>query len=223
MSVAPLPRLLQLASPALPVGAYAWSEGLEYAVAAGWVHDEDSAGAWILGLLRHGFGRLDVPLFGQLHTAWDEGREERAASRSRWLLANRETAELRRADRSLGQALARVLDGLGVAGAGSWRKAPHCTFAAMFALASARWGIRRLDGAIALAWSWAENQVGAAIKLVPLGQSSGQRLLHQTGALLPDLCEAGLGLGDDAIGAAAPGLALASCAHETQHTRLFRS
>ena len=221
--MASLSRLLQLASPALPVGAYAYSEGLEYAVEAGWINDEPKLSAWVEGRLRHGFGRLDVPVYGRLHTAWSRGDEADAAARSEWLLANRETAELRYSDRAMGQALARILAGLGVQSAAPWTKAPGCTFAAMFALACVRWGIRPPDGAGGLAWSWAENQVTAGIKLIPLGQSAGQRVLFRLGSAIPSVCETGLSLGDAGIGGAAPGLALASCAHEVQRTRLFRS
>ena len=218
-----LSRLLQLASAALPVGAYAYSEGLEYAVEAGWVDGEPGLLEWVEGRLRHGFGYLDVPLYGQLHTAWSRGDETYAAARSEWLLANRETAELRYSDRAMGQALARVVAGLGVRTAASWTKMPGCTFAAMFALACARWEIHPLDGAGGLAWSWVEGQVAAGVKLIPLGQSAGQRVLFRLGSVIPVICETGLALGDDEIGGAAPGLALASCGHEIQHTRLFRS
>ena len=221
--MSPLSRLLQLASPALPVGAYAYSEGLEYAVEAGWVDGESGLLAWVEGRLRHGFGRLDVPLYGQLHAAWSRGDEARAAARSEWLLANREAAELRYSDRAMGQALARVLAGLGMRSAAPWTKAPGCTFAAMFALACSRWGIRPPDGAGGLAWSWAESQVAAGIRLIPLGQSAGQRVLFRLGSAIPPVCEAGLRLDDDEIGGSAFGLALASCGHEVQRTRLFRS
>lgn len=216
-------RLLQLASPGLPVGAYAYSEGLEQVVEAGWVDDEPGLLAWVEGRLRYGFGRLDVPLYGQLHAAWSGRDEARAAARSEWLLANRDTAELRGSDRAMGQALARVLAGLGVESAAPWTRAPGCTFAAMFALACSHWGIRPLDGAGALAWSWAESQVSAGIRLIPLGQSAGQRVLFRLGDAIPPVCRTGLRLDDDGIGGSAPGLAIASCGHEVQRTRIFRS
>ena len=151
------------------------------------------------------------------------GDEAHAAARSEWLLANREAAELRYSDRAMGQALARVLAGLGMQSAVPWTKAPGCTFAAMFALACSRWEIRPPDGAGGLAWSWAESQVAAGIRLIPLGQSAGQRVLFRLGSVIPPVCEAGLRLDDDEIGGSAFGLALASCGHEVQRTRLFRS
>jgi urease accessory protein len=218
-----LTRLLQLASPALPVGAFAWSEGLEFAVHTGWVNDESSARQWILGVLANCVARLDVPMFQCLHRAWRNDDEVAVREHSRWLLACRESAELRAGDRQLGQALARVLVELGETRARAWCRDKDVSFAAMFALASARWHIQARHAAIAMMWSWCENMVASSIKLVPLGHSAGQRLLYEAGALLPELCVAGFALERDCIAGGAPGLALASAAHETQRTRLFRS
>jgi urease accessory protein len=218
-----LPRLLQLASPMLPVGAYAYSEGLEYAVQAGWVHHERSARDWIIGLLEHSLARLDVPLFARAHAAWLDADEHRARGVSAWLLASRETAELRAADRHQGQALARVLAQLGDTGADAWMRDADASFAALFARAAVRWQIPVQPAASALLWSWCENITVAAMKLVPLGQSAGQRLLFEAGSRIPALSVAGVTLEDDAIGGGAPGLAIASARHEQQHTRLFRS
>lgn len=218
-----LPRLLQLASPMLPVGAYAYSEGLEYAVEAGWVHHEASARDWILGLLEHSMARLDVPLFARTHACWSAGDAAGARNASAWLLACRETAELRTADRNLGQALARVLAQLGDDGARAWMRDADASFAALFARAAVRWQIPVQPAAGALLWSWCENITAAAMKLVPLGQSAGQRLMFEAGSRIPALCAAGVDLDDDAVGGGAPGLAIASARHEQQHTRLFRS
>jgi len=218
-----LPRLLQLASPMLPVGAYAYSEGLEYAVQAGWVHHERSARDWIIGLLEHSLARLDVPLFARAHAAWLDADEHRARGVSAWLLACRETAELRAADRHQGQALARVLAQLGDAGARAWMRVADASFAVLFARAAVRWQIPVQPAASALLWSWCENITAAAMKLVPLGQSAGQRVLFEAGSRIPVLCAAGVKLEDDAVGGGAPGLAIASARHEQQHTRLFRS
>ncbi len=218
-----LPRLLQLASPALPVGAFAFSEGLEQAVEAGWVRDAAGAGGWILGLLEHGPGRLDVPLFARLHAAWCDGDAARARVLSRWLLACRETAELRAADRLQGQALARVLAGLGETRAETWLHDAGASFAALFALAAARWRLGCDAAATALLWSWCENVTAAVVKLVPLGQRDGQRILFEAGTRIPQVLRTGLALDDDAIAGGMPGHAIASARHEVQRTRLFRS
>lgn len=216
-------RLLQLASPALPVGAFAWSQGLEQAVEWGWVHDEASALDWVGGLLTHSQARLDLPVLARLYRAWNDDNVVARRYWTAWLRANRETRELRDEDHQLGQALARLLDDLGIAEAHPLRASDDAGFATLFALGASRWGLRVEDALRGYGWAWCENQVMAATKLVPLGQTAAQRML---GALMPALEEAiidALARADDEIGTAAPGLALASCAHETCYTRLFRS
>src|SRR4051812_39584533 len=69
----PLLRLLQLVSPTLPIGTFAYSQGLEAAVAAGWVRDEAGAAAWIGGLLEGSLAAVDLPLLVRLHRAWTDG------------------------------------------------------------------------------------------------------------------------------------------------------
>lgn len=218
-----LPRLLQLCSPALPVGAYAYSQGLESAVEHGWVHDQATAGAWILGLLNHTVRRLDLPVFARLYGAWDV---EDADAVRRWnarLYASREAVELQREDQHLGAALARLLADLGVAEAAPWRNAPRVCFATLFSLAAVQWAIPLPEAATGYAWAWAENQVAAATRLIPLGQTAGQRLLIAAAPVITIAVTEGSQLADDEIGAAAPGLALAGALHETQYSRLFRS
>jgi len=218
-----LPRLLQLCSPALPVGAYAYSQGLENAVERGWVRDEASAGQWILGLLDHTLRWLDLPVFARLYAAW--GEDDPTALR-RWnarLYAAREAMELQDEDRHLGAALARLLADLGMAEAEPWRSQSRVCFATLFSLAAARWRIPLREAATGYAWTWTENQVTAATRLIPLGQTASQRLLVAAGPIITTTVDAGLTLPDDEIGAAAPGLALAGALHETQYSRLFRS
>ena len=82
----------------------------------------------------------------------------------------------------------------------------------------------RIDAALtAYVWSWLENQVLAAIKLVPLGQVAGQRLLLALGARIPRVVAIAMTLDDADLSTFAPGLCLASARHETQYSRLFRS
>ena len=218
-----LPRLLQLCSPTLPVGAYAYSQGLECAVDRGWVRDEASAGAWILGLLGHALRRLDLPVFARLYGAWEAADADTVRRWNARLYASREAAELQREDRQLGAALARLLTDLGVAEAASWRNAPRVCFATLFSLAAARWEIPLLEATTGYAWAWTENQVTAATRLIPLGQTASQRLLVAAGPAIAAAVEQGLTLADEEIGTAAPGLALAGALHETQYSRLFRS
>lgn len=216
-------RLWQLISPTLPVGAYAYSGGLEYAVEAGWVHDEPSAGRWITGLMGHTLTFADIPLLARFHRAWSLDDPLALEKWARFLRALRESSELRAEDHHLGMALARVLVGLGVERAAPWCEHPRASYPALFALAMAQWEIPLREGAEGYLWAWCENQVAAAIKLVPLGQSAGQRILASLLASIPDSADVGLDLEDAQIGAQAPGLGIASARHEHQYSRLFRS
>lgn len=222
-----LHRLLQLTSPALPVGAFAYSEGLEACVERGWVQSRRDAQAWLLGVLEHGFARLDLPVFLRLTDAFAQRDVERAVHCSAYLLAARETAERRAQELHQGQALAALLDRLDEPMARDWHgagsHAAAATFTALYALAAVCWRIPVEDAATGLAWCWLENQVIAAVKLVPLGQTDGQRLLVQLGERIPALIGAAAKLDDGGIRGALPGPALMSMAHERLHTRLFRS
>jgi len=219
-------RLLHLASPALPIGAFHFSQGLEYAVETGWVSDEATALEWIGGIAAASIATLDLPVLCRLRAAWET--DDTAAVR-RWnvfLLACRETAELRFEDRHLGAALLRVLAEFGlhagdaVSGEGGAAGVCHAT---AFAFASARWGIDERSMLQAYLWSWAENQVLAAVKLVPLGQSAGQRILHALSSRLGALAARAVDLIESDIGISTSLSAVASGRHETQYTRLFRS
>ncbi|MFV8816510.1 urease accessory protein UreF [Haliea sp. E17] len=213
-------RLLQLASPALPVGGYAFSQGLETALELGWVKDAASTRDWLRQQILHSLARVDVPLLLRLHRAALGGDADSFDYFNSYALACRETAELRLTDSAMGEALCRLLPevGLPLPALGG-----DSSFTAVFAWAAAHWGIDENTAASGFLWAWLENQVAAATKLVPLGQSAAQRLL---GELMPALNEAlacGAALEDAGIGSSLPALALASAWHETQYTRLFRS
>jgi urease accessory protein len=215
-------RLCHLVSPALPVGAYAYSQGLEYAVHAGWITDEAGALNWLQGLSRHTMGTLDLPILSRLHHAWSNDDLPGVKRWNSQLLASRETCELRAEDIHLGRSLARVLLELNLSEAHGWLVA-DVSFAGMFALATARWQIAATDALGGYLWAWSENQVLAAVKLVPLGQSAGQRMLHRLIESMPQIVERALRVGDDEICISAVSQALASSLHESQYTRLFRS
>lgn len=213
-------RLWQLISPALPVGAYAYSGGLEAAIDSGIVHDSHTAESWIGGLVEQVLGYVDLPVYFRLHTAWQGQNIGAVTSWTQTLQAMRETKELLAEDRQMGSALQRLLIDLQVTNAAD---CPIPSFATVYALACNRWHIDEHTGATALAWSWVENQVSATVKLVPLGQTDGQRLLA---ALMPSIERAvtvAQALTDDEIGQSAPSLALLSAQHEQQYSRLFRS
>lgn len=215
-------HLWQLISPALPVGAYSYSGGLEYAIDAGWVETCDGVHEWIALQLREVQAHWDIPVLSRLHGAFTDGDAARARRWNALLRAGRESAELEAEDLHLGESLIRLLSDLDVAAAADLEET-RPTFAMGFALACAHWDIGLREAAEGYLWAWCENQVAAAVKLVPLGQTDGQRLLL---GLMDDIREAvdtGLLLEDEDIGASAPGVALASALHETQYTRLFRS
>lgn len=216
-------RLLQLVSAALPIGMYSYSQGLEKAVEDGWLNDERQVEDWLDGLLHQGLARADAPLLARLYDAWHAGDPDRVLAWSRWLVACRETAELRFEDRQTGQALARLLAGLGIAEAEPWVHHPDTCLATSFGLAGTWFGIARPDLLSGYCWSWLENQVLCAMKLVPLGQLAGQRLLLRLAAQIPAVVADSLALGDEDIGGASPALAIASSRHEFQYSRLFRS
>ena len=165
--------------------------------------------------------RMEAPVFLRLFDAWRAGD---AAAAGRWnalFLASRESAELRAESAQMGYSLARLLGELGGdAGPATWEEV---AFPAAFAYAAALWNIEARDALIAYIWAWCENQVMAAIKAVPLGQTAGQRMLLALGARIPAVAENAGALDDESLGNYAPGLALLSARHETQYSRIFRS
>jgi len=216
-------RLYQLVSPALPVGAYNFSQGLEYAVHAGWVSDEASVLQWISGVAENSIATLDVCLLLRMHAAWSDEDEVLARRWSAYLLASRESEELRAEERHLGRSLAKILMSLELTQAGSFIKDTNTSYACMFALASSHWKIDGIQTANAYVWAWCENQVLAALKLLAIGQTAGQRMLDALLQRIPALVQHASTIADEDIGVAAPRIGMASAWHETQYSRLFRS
>lgn len=216
-------RLRQLTSAALPVGAFAYSQGLESAVELGWIRDPAQAQLWIGGLLERALAGLEVPLLARLMTAFATCDEAAAERWSALLLAMRDTAELRAQERALGAAWSALLVDLGVVAAASWADRPQRTALALYALGTAHYGIVPQDAAHALLWAWLEAQASAALRAVPLGHAAAQRLVHALAPRIPAAVAHGLALADEDIGAGSPALSIASCRHETQYSRLFRS
>lgn len=223
-----LVRLLQLASPALPVGAYTYSQGLEWAVARGVVRDEADAARWIGDLLASAMGRFEAPLAARLLAAWSAGDDAEVGRLDADFVASRETAELRAETLQMGYSLVRLLATLDAfAALPGWRDRlaglAEPAFPTAWTAAAAAWTVPPDAALVAYLWAWLENQVMAAVKAVPLGQSAGQRLLAALGARISPIAAAALTLPEDQWSNFAPGLALASARHETQYTRLFRS
>ncbi|THF66572.1 urease accessory protein UreF [Pseudothauera nasutitermitis] len=230
----PLVRLLQLVSPALPVGAYTYSQGLEWAVEAGTVNNEVDCARWIGDLLEHGTGAFEAPLLARLLAAWtraeagEAGALDEVDALNADFLASRETSELRAETAQMGYSLVRLLDGLpAFAGLPGWRerlaRIDEPAFPTAWSAAAAAWRVPPQDAVAAYLWAWAENQVMAAVKAIPLGQSAGQRLLATLGERIPAVAERALAVPREQWSNFSPALAIASSRHETQYTRLFRS
>jgi urease accessory protein len=202
-----LARLLQLASPALPVGAYSYSQGLEAAVEACIVKDAASAERWIGDVLEFSVARMEAPLLWQMMHGHDMNEI---------FIASRETAELRAETLQMGHSLCRLLEELG------FQNLPEgeVAFPTAYAMAARKWNIEPRAALVAYVWSWLENQVMAAIKAVPLGQTAGQKMLLRLGDRLERIADEAV-KGD--LCNFAPGLAVLSSRHETQYSRLFRS
>jgi urease accessory protein len=202
-----LARLLQLASPTLPVGAYSYSQGLEAAVEAGIVHDAASAERWIGDALELSIGRFEAPVLWRMLQGEDLDE---------LFLASRETAELRAETLQMGHSLRKLIGDLDL----GCIVEEEVTYPAAFAFAVAKMKIEAREALVAYLWSWLENQVLAAVKTVPLGQTAGQRMLLALGNQLERIAEEAMkGEPRNFV----PGLAVLSSRHETQYSRLFRS
>ena len=219
-------RLLRLASPTLPIGAFGYSQGLEWAVESGGVGDEARARLWIGGLLRGPMARFELPMLASMMAAWTASELHEITRLNEEFLAAREARELRAESVHMGQALVKALRAAGdVAehGLAHLEGLPAISYPAAFACALADWKLTAEEGVTAYLWAWLENQVMAAIKLVPLGQNAGQRLLAAFTAEMPAVVEGALAHREQDFSNFAPMLAIASSRHETQYTRLFRS
>lgn len=214
-------RLMQLISPTLPIGSFAYSQGLEYAIDAGWVVSEEQTNDWIKGQIKNTLSSLDVPVMQRFYTAWQDEDYKNIIYWNEWLLAAREAKELRDEDIQLGKALLRVLTGLDITFPIS--EDIEWGYAAIFSFAAITWDIPFDEAANGFLWAWSENQVAAALKLVPLGQTSGQRILSDILSDIPHAVERAKIFNDEDIGMLAPAIGIASALHETQYSRLFRS
>jgi urease accessory protein len=266
LSATALLELMWLASPALPVGGFSYSEGLEAAVEARLVTNEDQARDWLIAQLQLSLARSDLAVVAQAIRAWrgevdwqadDVGRAlaidhsragrvdaDRITELNTWVRLTRETTELRQQTEQMGRSLLEWLriqdkqpkhaapvdaDGLSPEAAPDARLAvlaglrPAPTWPVAHALALARSSAPLREALLAHGFGWVENMVQAALKAVPLGQSSGQRILAALIAVLPGAVDQAMRLGDDERQSHSPMLAILSARHETQYSRLFRS
>lgn len=212
-------RLLQLASANLPVGGYSFSQGLEVACEQGWLTNVEHTRQWLATQIEYSLSYLDVPILLRAHRAASSQSLDSLRYWDNYLIASRETSELHQAEIAMGQALRRLMISLEV----PYPLDNPCSYVTGFAIAAVHWKISAEVSAYGYCWSWLENQVMAATKLVPLGQTQAQQLLCQLQELIPQCLAVAQGLNDNDLGASLPGLSIASSLHESQYSRLFRS
>ena len=221
-----LPRLLQLCSQALPVGAYAYSQGLESAIHQKTVVDAQSAREWISGIFNHGISQLDLPALFLAYDACERFDLILLKDLNEYLAASRESRELLLEDVEMGRSLYRLLSTLEV----NVVDIPQPSFVVQFAVAGSRWGIPARDLATGLSFSWFENQVAVATKSIPLGQSDAQivlskliELVNERVLMAPQIAEAVGPPSESQFGQSMPALAIMSSQHEVLEARMYRS
>ena len=218
--------LMQLISPALPIGAFAWSQGLESSFELGWVTNEQQLAHWLEGVLADGLTRCELPVLARLQRCWETHDSEGLAYWNNWIHANRETAELSDEDIRLGLALTRLLGSLDIEPKpenGDAVMPPEPGYVTVFAWTAHTRHVPVRQSLLGFAWAWLENQLAAACKAMPLGHTAAQRLNEQLRPKLVFAVDTALSLSDEQLGPIMPGLALGSAQHETQYSRLFRS
>jgi urease accessory protein len=233
-------NLLHISSSALPIGAFAYSQGLEYTLEAGWCKNADDVEQWIKSVMVHGLGGVDLPILKRLHQAWSAYFSEHeqvnkentninslnALSLKEWnatLLAFRETKELYLEDIQVGDAFKQWHKSQSSEHLAKLELVDKPTVVCMYALNGVIKGLTVEECLIGFVWSWLENQITSASKAMPMGQTDGQNIIRH---LIPEVAaviESAMQVEDDDIGAGLVGLSMSSALHENQYSRLFRS
>lgn len=224
--------MLRLASPALPIGGFSYSQGLESAIDADWVSDTASLTRWVQSCLAANIGRFEAPLTWSISHARRRGAERECVRLNQLFLASRETRELWAETTQMGFSLLRLVASRAQPGvpalhadtATQWLDSDKpCSLPMAWALAADALDLSPAQSLEAYLWAWAENQVAAGIKAIPLGQQAGQQVLDAVAPALAHAVSQAPRLAEDNWSNFAPRFAIASCHHETQYSRLFRS
>jgi urease accessory protein len=225
-----LTRLLHLASTMLPVGAFSYSQGLEWAVESAIVSNRAEAQRWIFDCLQWSVGRYEAPLLICAQRAWLAGDDARVSELNAQMAATRETRELLAETQQMGYSLRQWCSDANAMDA-PWLDRVCCvaspTYPMLFAAVAAAWGLDARTMVTVYLWTWLENQVGASMKAVPLGQTDGQCILLAARPLLEATVQQAIVRANsaprDGWTTQCPGLTIASSCHEAQYSRLFRS
>ncbi|MET0266663.1 MAG: urease accessory protein UreF [Duganella sp.] len=226
MDASALLNLLQFASPALPIGAYSYSQGLEAALERGVVCDAASARAWIVRHLHEVVAQWEAPIAWRLMQAWSQRDWQAVYDWSERFIASRDSAEFRAETIQMGFSLTRLiieLDIIDQAAREQLQKQPEVALPTAFACAVAALHIPHEAALLAMLFAWAENQVLVCVKSVPLGQVAGQRMLLSLRGEIAAAAGHARSVTDDDMCNWAPGLSLLSMQHEVQYSRLYRS
>lgn len=223
MSAHSLLSLLHISSPALPIGAFAYSQGLEFALDKGWCKNRDDVQKWIQENLEFGLGQLDLPVYQRLYEAWKTNDFESVRYWNATLIAFRESKELYLEDIQVGSAYVQWHIGQCQSRTEYLDECPQPSVVTMSALAAVFSNIPCDQALLGFAWGWAENQIASASKAMPMGQTDGQKILQALIPLMARVCEQAKEIKDDEIGTGLMGTAIASSLHEQQYSRLFRS
>ena len=224
----------RLASPALPIGGFSYSQGLETAIDLGWVRDERSALDWISGCLNLNIGGFESPMLSAMIDSLEANEIPKLVELNDWYLASRESRELRAETLQMGYSMFKLLQD-DLQSPDSRLHARWVDMSALidpeeqlslplsWAFAAVSFGVSSVPAVASYLWAWAENQVMAAMKCIPLGQQSGQRMLLSLIPVLDHATRQARALPQDQWANGANGFAMASCWHESQYSRMFRS
>ena len=214
-----------LTSPSLPIGAFAYSQGLESAIERRLVFDRDSLEEWCRTYLLNGLARLDVPMLRRLYRAYTQGTPSLVEALNQDVLAMRETKELYDEEVNLGRSLRRVIRSqqsrLNLSKLQWAVDAKRLGYLSLFALLGHGLALDEEMVVASFLWSWLDNQVMVACKSIPLGQTDAQAVLLDSRSTIQMIMENPTT--EEAHLSSLPGAALLSALHEEQYSRLFRS
>jgi urease accessory protein len=216
-------RLFQLISPSLPIGGFTYSQGLEWAVEAQWVSDRVSMQDWLDNMLMNSVATLELPVLDRYSQTLKSNNKQQLVALSELLYSSRETKELRAEEKQRGQALYTLLKQLDIYHDSFDYADSEPNQLLGLCVAAQHWDVEIEQLKQGYLWSWAENLIMAGVKLVPLGQTDGQRALIQLSERFPQALDRARTIEDWMIGSFTPSVSIASSLHETQYTRLFRS